>query len=91
MKIARLLMLLLALSATVLSATRLPSKTPVRKGGGIHHAHSQKGGPRNQKATEYEWWCNDGSDGGPCSGMYECMDLCMEHCGPPCTWYGDAT
>jgi hypothetical protein len=86
MKIARLLMLL-ALSATVLSAAKLPSETPDRKGGGIAHSTS-KTALGDVQAPDY-WWCNDGSDGGECSGMHECMDLCMEHCGPPCTWYGE--
>ncbi len=89
MKIARLLMLLLALSATVLSAASQPSRTPVRKGGGI--AHSTKRTAVGATAASDSWWCNDGSAGGDCSGMHDCMDLCMEYCGPPCTWYGDAT
>ena len=87
MKIARLLMLLLALSATVLSATKLPSKNPVRKGGGIAHATSRTA--VGAAAGSDSWWCNDGSASGSCSGMYDCMDQCMANCGPPCTWYGD--
>lgn len=87
MKIARLLMLLLALSATVLSAAKLPSKTPVRKGGGIAHSTSKTAVGAAQASDS--WWCNDGSYEGECSGMYDCMDLCMEYCGPPCTWYGE--
>jgi hypothetical protein len=88
MRIARLLMLLLALSATVLSAARLPSKTPVRKGGGIG-AHSTNKAAIGPTVESDYWWCNDGHAAGECSGMYECMDLCMAECGPPCTWYGE--
>jgi hypothetical protein len=84
MRIARLLVLLLALSATVLSAASLPSG---RKGGGIGR-HSTTNAASG--TTDY-WWCNDGHAAGECSGMYECMDLCMQECGPPCTWYGDET
>ena len=87
MKIARLLMLLLlALSATVLSGAKPPSKTPVGEGGGVAPSTRMAVGAAQ---ASYYWWCNDGSDGGECSGMYECMDLCMEYCGPPCTWYGE--
>jgi hypothetical protein len=86
MKIARLLMLLLALSATVLSAAK-PSNTPVRKGGGVAHSANKMAVGAAQASDS--WWCNDGSDGGSCSGMHECMDLCMQYCGPPCTWYGE--
>lgn len=86
MKIARMLMLLLlALSAT--SAAKVPSKTPAQKGGGIAHS-TNKTSVGVTQASDY-WWCNDGSAAGECSGMHECMDLCMEHCGPPCTWYGE--
>lgn len=88
MKTARLLMLLLALSATVLSAAKPPSKTLVPQGGG-GIAHSTKKTEVGAAQASDSWWCNDGSAGGECSGMYECMDLCMEHCGPPCTWYGE--
>jgi len=84
MKIARLLMLLLALSATVLSAAGLPSKTTARKGGGVR-AHSTT----SKAAGTDSWWCNDGHASGECSGMYDCMDMCMAECGPPCTWYGE--
>jgi hypothetical protein len=85
MKIARLLMLLLALSATVLSAASLPSKAAGQKGGGIR-AHSTS---TSKAAGTDSWWCNDGHASGECSGMYDCMDMCMAECGPPCTWYGE--
>ena len=88
MKIARPLILLLALSATVLSAASPPSKTPVGKGGGIGAYSTNKVAAGATEASDY-WWCNDGHASGECSGMYECMDRCMEECGPPCTWYGE--
>jgi len=74
MKIARLLMVLFALSVTALSAA------PVRHGGGS--------APSLNKSVGDEWWCNDGHAEGECYGMYDCMDQCMANCGPPCTWYG---
>lgn len=87
MRIARLLTLLLALSATVLSAS---TKVPGHRGGGTG-AHFTRTGAVGASAAPDYWWCNDGHADGDCYGEEDCMNQCLAECGPPCIWYGDAT
>ncbi|HYG63458.1 MAG TPA: hypothetical protein VEL74_12825 [Thermoanaerobaculia bacterium] len=81
MRIARLLMVLLALSVTALSAATqsLPSRTPRVQRGGIEFQNNQN------KADGGYWYCYATPEiVNECSNYWECMALCEGDCGGPC-------
>ena len=83
MRIVRLLMVLLALSAATLSAAT--------------HSTGSFGGPKKSGAhtkqmTAAGWYYYCYSDGiyKSCDGYDDCMNACLADCGPPCTYEGEA-
>jgi hypothetical protein len=80
MRIARLLMVLFALSVTALSAAPHSSGSFGSPG---------KGGNQTL-AVESEWYYYCYRDGivKSCDGYDDCMNACLADCGPPCTYEG---
>jgi len=79
MKIVRLLLVLLALSVTTLSAAP-------RKSGSF--GEPGKAGAQNKQASEWYYYCYRDGISKPCDGYDDCLSACLADCGPPCNYEG---
>jgi hypothetical protein len=82
MRIVRLLLVLFVLSVTALSAAPPSSGSFGRQGkGGIQ--------TRQMAQSGYYYYCYRDGVYKSCGGYEDCMNACLEDCGPPCTWEGE--
>jgi hypothetical protein len=80
MRIVRLLMVVFALSVTVLSAAPKSAGSFGRPG---------KAGTKTMQASGWYYYCYRDGISKSCDGYEDCLSACLADCGPPCTYEGN--